>query len=511
MHLHDPLVTTYQNAPPGANLMWDALMPVAGLIVAPVTLLAGPIVSFNLLATLGLALCGLAGTACARRFVHGPIAAFVGGVAFQLSPFVVAQSQGHQSVVIAAAFVPCMILLTLDVLVYQRRSVFAGGLLLGVAAAATFYTWEETLLSTAMMGVIGAAVAAAIAFRAFRSSWSKGAAGLAVAGAVALVLTIPGLVIQFFGPMHLAGGGIRDPSVWVIDAQNLITPTSSQLLAPPAALSASHLWTGNSFEWGAYLGVPLLLTICVVTIALWRRRDVRWLSAMLLIGVLLSLGPTLHVGGHDTKAPLPWSLLTRVPLLQDVLAARLAVFPALAGALLLAIAVDALTVKRRLAVAAVVAGVVGVTLLPTPLPAQHVSTPAFFSGGAVDRVASGAVVLVAPYATPLAPQPMIWQAVSNMRFRMPEGYVSLSGPGGTFLESPPDTATSTTMGAVAAGQSPLVDGKLRREILVELQRWTVHTVIVGPMPHEDTMIRVLTDVLGHSPTRIDGVAVWWSV
>lgn len=55
-HGHNPLVTTYMNAPRGANLMWDALMPLAGIIATPVTLLAGPLVGLNLIATLGLAL-----------------------------------------------------------------------------------------------------------------------------------------------------------------------------------------------------------------------------------------------------------------------------------------------------------------------------------------------------------------------------------------------------------------------------------------------------------------------
>jgi hypothetical protein len=509
-HFHDPLLTTYQNAPPGANLMWDALMPIAGLIVAPVTLLAGPVVGFNLLATLGLALCGIAATACARRFVRSPVSALVGGVAFQLSSFVVAQSQGHQSIVIAAAFVPCAILLLLDA-VHQRRSVVVSGLLLGVAAGATFYTWGETLLGMAIMGVIGAAVVAAIAPRTLLAAWTRGAQCVALAAGVGLVLAMPGLIVQFFGPMHLGGGAIRDANVWVIDVQNVVLPTSSQLLSPGAALTASHAWTGDGFEWGGYLGIPLVLTICVAAVVLWRRREVRWISVMLLIGIVLSLGPSLHWGGHDTGVPLPWTLLRHVPLVQDVLAARLAVFPALGGSLLLAIAIDALITKRMYALAVMVAVAVGVTLLPAPLPAQPISVPTFFSGGAVDRIASGAVVLVAPYATPLFPQPMIWQALSDMRFRMPEGYVSLSGPGGGFLESPPDTVTSTTMEAVEAGQHPVVDENLREAVLADLHRWTVHTVVVGPMPHEDAMIGVFGHVLGRPPTRLDGVAVWWNV
>jgi hypothetical protein len=39
----------------------------------------------------------------------------------------------------------------------------------------------------------------------------------------------------------------------------------------------------------------------------------------------------------------------------------------------------------------------------------------------------------------------------------------------------------------------------------------VRVVIVGPMTHEASMIRLFTDVLGRLPTDVGGVAVWWSV
>ncbi len=511
IHLHDPLFTTYQNAPAGANLMWDALMPLAGVALAPVTLLAGPIVAFNLLATLATALCGLAATACARRFVRTSVSAVIAGLAFQLSPFVVAQSQGHQSVVLAAALVPCVVLLVADVVVYRTRTLVRGGLLLGLAGAVAFYTWEETLLSTTLTAAIGLVVLVLVAHRGFRSSWRRAVRLVAVAAAVALLLVIPGIAFQFLGPMHLSGVGIRDPNHWVIDGLNVLIPTSSQLLSPPIAVSTSHHWTGNSFEWGGYLGLPLLLTIVGVTVALWRRRDVRWLSAMTLIGVALSLGPSLHLGGHDMHIPLPWAPFTGIPLVRNVLPTRLAVFPAFLAALLLAVAVDALVSRRSYWPAAVVTVAVAATLMPAPLPTQPMSIPAFFTDGAVNRLAPESVVLVAPYATPLAPQPMLWQAASNMRFRMPEGYVSLTNPGGRLLESPSQTTTSTTLEAIAAGRHPVIDGRLSDLIRADLRRWTVRSVVVGPMANEQEAISLFSAVLHRSPAHVDGVFVWWQV
>ena len=55
-HGHLPaLFTTAMNAPRGINLMWNTSFLLPGVLLAPVTLLAGPQVSLTILLTLGLA------------------------------------------------------------------------------------------------------------------------------------------------------------------------------------------------------------------------------------------------------------------------------------------------------------------------------------------------------------------------------------------------------------------------------------------------------------------------
>ena len=55
-HGHLPaLVTTAMNAPQGVNLMWNTSFLLPGVLLTPVTLLAGPQVSLTLALTLGFA------------------------------------------------------------------------------------------------------------------------------------------------------------------------------------------------------------------------------------------------------------------------------------------------------------------------------------------------------------------------------------------------------------------------------------------------------------------------
>jgi len=52
-HGWNPLFTTYLDYPDGVNLMWNGSIPLPSLVVAPVTLTAGPMVAYNLLITAG--------------------------------------------------------------------------------------------------------------------------------------------------------------------------------------------------------------------------------------------------------------------------------------------------------------------------------------------------------------------------------------------------------------------------------------------------------------------------
>src|SRR5439155_13992216 len=107
-----------------------------------------------------------------------------------------------------------------------------------------------------------------------------------------------------------------------------------------------------------YVGIPLLLLLIVATALGWRRPLVRMAAALSVVAALLSMGPSLHVGGHVTPIPLPWAVLGRLPLFESAVPSRLMLFAFLGIGLLLA---DLATVAlrpgagRRAAWAAVIA------------------------------------------------------------------------------------------------------------------------------------------------------------
>jgi hypothetical protein len=45
-------------------------------------------------------------------------------------------------------------------------------------------------------------------------------------------------------------------------------------------------------------------------------------------------------------------------------------------------------------------------------------------------------------------------------------------------------------------------------LAADLAGWGVDTIVVGPMDHQATMLRFLTDLLGRPPNLVDGVDLW---
>ena len=95
-HLRLPaLITTAMNAPQGISLMWNTAMPLPGVLLAPLTLLAGPQASLTVLMTLGFAGSAVSMFAVARRWGASTAAAALAGLVYGFSPALIQSSAGH--------------------------------------------------------------------------------------------------------------------------------------------------------------------------------------------------------------------------------------------------------------------------------------------------------------------------------------------------------------------------------------------------------------------------------
>jgi hypothetical protein len=511
-HGANPFLTNHLNYPAGVNLTWNTPVSLIGFVLAPVTLTLGPIVSYNTFVTLDVALSAWTAYFAIRRFVGRKSAAFVGGCLYGFSPYMMTQAHDHAN--LAAAFLPPLLLVLVDeIFVRQRQPAARTGLLLGLVAAAQLLVSEELLATEAIAGSL--ALGVLLIFRGgVRSRVRHAAKALLCAVGVFAYFAVWPLWEQFFGPQRIHGT-IQASNTYVTDLANLVVPTSSQLIAPRWAVAISQAWTGLPTEWDGYIGLPLIALLVIAAVRYWSSRLVRTCGLVALLLIVLSLGPRLHVAGHDTHIWLPWSPLDSTPLVKHALPARLMLYVDLLAAVIVAVFVDRLPGRERWR-----RGLPGVALLilalasvlPTfPYPAARLERTKFFTSRAVDLIPAGTVALIAPFQQLYPSEPMLWQAEAGMRFRMPQGYFLGPDPSGRPMYGAQYSTLSTTMEIIQDGGSVSLTADLRRAIAQDLQARDVRTVVVGPMGHQDEMLAFFASLFGRAPAPHDDVFAWTDV
>ena len=525
-HGLNPFFTDYLIYPQGANLLWTLIPVVPALLLSPSMVALGPVATYNLAMTLALATSAWCAYLAVSSLVKDRLGSFLGGLVFGFSPYMLAHSLGHPNLVICAT-PPLVLLILTELFVRQRLRAWQGGLALGVVAAAQLLTTPEILFTTVFVAVMGTVVIATLRWSEVKPRLRHAITGLVVAAAVSIPVAAFPLAYLFFGPQHVRGV-VREQDIFVTDFMNFFVPTRVMLVAPQAALKLTQQWTGNDAEWNAYIGVPLALLLALVAFR-WRHIAlILWSSIVGFVVALLSLGPHLHLAGSiHSHLPLPWLVLQRLPLFDNVLPARLMMFFYLFAAIAIAFFIRELRLQPggwgRTAGWTWVGASLVLLLPAVPWTVTPNPIPTFFTGPAVQRIPPGSSALIAPFSTApgfqlgpgqdSATYPMLWQLSSGLRFRMPEG--SLIVPDVNGLPSggrPPQSTTQSTMIAIQQGNpAPTLTPSLREQILGDLRVWRVQTVVIGPMFNQQAMLGFFTQLLGSGPQQVDGVYVWWDV
>ncbi len=528
LHGHNPFANNFLNTPVGVDLMDNTTMPLLGIVGFPVTLLFGPIATYNVLIDVAIFASAMSFYLMARRFVGWWPAAFVGGLAYGFSPFTAATGNGHLFLLFQA--VPPLVILFVDRFVRRSSaSPWWAGVIVGLCFVAEFYVSTEAFASLVVMTCIALVLAGGYAlFRHVQFDRTRFAQMAGCAVVVVVLGTGYGAWLAVAGPGHITGpaqpasaiAGVSD------DPVGLVVPTSDQ------RFTFGHSALGNSLvavrdpnwnvvfdsliENGSYVGVPLLIALIVGAILLRRKRLALFCTVMAAGALLLSMGPYLHVDGHRTGVPLPFIVIAHLPLLESSAASRWVTYFWLFAALLLALLVDA--VYRAVAardrfgpLGGVVAGsvlalVVLLPLVPAwPYAAASASVPPWFTHGA-RSLPAGSTVVIYPFATANDDSAMLEQAMADMQFKMPGGFAVIAGPSGanTFhgQASPLQGAlTGCEGGAPTAGLSA-------DEVRADLRHWQTEAVVVVPTaPHSACAEELFSSALG-PPRRVGGVLLW---
>ena len=526
-HLRLPaLVTTAMNAPQGISLMWNTAMPLPGVLLAPLTLLAGPQASLTVLMTLGFAGSAVSMFAIARRWGASTAGASLAGLVYGFSPALIQASAGHYDLQFAV-LPPLIIDAALQILTGRRgpgrQAAARCGIRLGLLAAAQLFIAEELLLDAAVAAVMITVVLAVSRPGAVASRIRDIATGTGAGIAVAAPIAGYPLWVQFLGPLRQHGSSFA-ADFYKNDLAGFVVPPPSMLAHTAGSAAFAARFQGGLPEYLGYLGWPMLAVLAVVAAWSWRRLPVRATAVTFAALSVLSLGGTLLADGREHEGvALPWHWLQALPVAAAVIPDRFSIVADGAAAALLAFGLDAARSRwpARTGLIATAAAIAILPLVPRPLPAANATpVPAGWTAAfAALRLPPGAGVLVVPIPERTYTAPLRWQADTGVPAAMYGGY--FMGPtwsgqpatDGNGLSSEAQYlnqlwAQSSGVSVAAVATVPAIglypDAAQMR---AQLAGWRPAAVMAVVNPRS-ALARYLTGLLG-PPTVTDGGVLGW--
>ena len=240
--------------------------------------------------------------------------------------------------------------------------------------------------------------------------------------------------------------------------------------------------------------------------------------------LVISLGSRLTAGRYVwTAVPLPEAVLTRIPVLDNTIAARYSLYVPLGAAVMLALTIEALRERVRQggrrpagAAGAACAALACLALLPLvpawPYGARVAQVPRYFSSALVTAIPDGSVAVQYPFPAAGDAIPMLWQVAAGMRFKAPGGRFVIPAPGSAGTpESGRPALVGRIFGQLAAGRLPALTPALRRALRGQLRSWHVRAVLVHVSGRRPGLVMPFFEwLLGRPPdVRSGGISAWY--
>lgn len=412
----DPFHTDLVYAPGGADLRWATTMPGPAVVLWPVTAAFGALASVNVAMLLGPALTAWAGYLVCRRVTKAFWPSVAGGWFAGFGSYMVAQMFGHVNLVLLFPAV-------LGVYLTVRRTEGSIGTIryvgfLALCVMGLFSISTELVATASLFGAVALLGAFAFGGDARGRLLRTGLEAIGAYVVAALVLSpilVPALSEAPSDP-------VRPATRASVDLLSFVVPRRSMWLGGQRYAQTTLEFTSSSSEDGAYLGIVVLTMLVAFAVARWRSRQTWLLLAFIAFAALLSLGPVLHVRGVEGFW-LPGALLADLPIMEHATPQRFAAYMWLPVGVIAAIWLS--TAKEGWAWPRwIIVGFAAITLLPAvsvPPRGREIPVPSFFADGTFAEHLDPEDI-VFPIPTRKGDE-MIWQAASDFRVRLAQGYI----------------------------------------------------------------------------------------
>lgn len=477
-HINPFLARAYW-APVGFNLTWTTSVPLLAIIAAPITQTFGPIASLNALCLLSVALAAYSGFLLCRYLTGDWRAGLMGGFIFGFSPYMLGSLSFGRLHLLSVWPVPLVVLASVKRW-RSELSALAYGAIVAALLAIEFYCSLEIAGTMTMFGGLALLLAWSCGVDGGTRAFLRVALPAGVGFVCGLAAASPLIYYFYFGP-HPVSGVIWPESMVAGDFLNLFVPTIANEIGKfPALMKISgHFNHGLLAEGLIWIPLPLLPIAFLYVRRHWREQAGRYLFDQLVMIVVLSLGPILMVGGHETTIGLPGNILYLTPL-ANCGPARLSLY----AFLIIAIMASRWLVESAAPARTKAWSMAAVAIFMTPnLSASNwvrpVFLPRFYRDGVYrSYLKRGETDLILPVM--YRDETMLAQARATMYFNLADGF----GPWPQYVEAWPildGLALETWMPEGPQQFSAFLEDQRVRHVLIDDRQMSYWKPIVSRM------------------------------
>ena len=521
IRLQNPFYTDLIYYPQRVNLSWSTTDPLASFLALPFSLTLGPAVAYNISLVLQLALAAFFARLLCLRICGNETAAMIGGACFGFSPFLMAHSLGHLSLV--TAFPIPLYFLALDRVLTREAPRPKDGALLGAALLLTSLAHYNYTVTCALAALVFIAADAALQGTAVVRRASK---ALVYAAATFLLAFTPLLAMLIGNRADVPGPRPFDHlKQYSADALGFLIPPWNHILF---GRFSSHWDPGifvAGYEGTVYIG-PVILALAILGV--WKGRAVqrRWALLAAALGAcfyLLSLGPALRFMGHATRIPGPAALFYRLPFARFVSApARFQVIVALSAAILASLAAAFLLQRLRgewprHLLAAGICALLLADLLTIPFPVSSTDDPAWAADGTAGAqpvacrlpaaLQTGTVITFPLIHWPYSMKSMWMQVTDQGRYKLVDGYLSYS-PRSVWRDYWQNPVLRSLLSIQNEFPSPVAPETDRAIAAASLRELNASAVVIFDSPEQDAAVRYIGSLLAEEGQRAGSCIVF---
>ncbi|MEM3841626.1 MAG: hypothetical protein QXN59_02960 [Candidatus Micrarchaeaceae archaeon] len=329
--------------PIGADLVYQTMMPIGGIISFPLQLISIPF-AYDILFLAGFPLAGLTTFHLSKYITHNTYASFFGGLVFAFSAVHIAQAYAHIDWIFIG-WIP------LAVYFYLKMINGTGSILnsLGLGISFVLISFMGDLEQSIMVVLLFLLILAGyICYKNSRKNILRKSFAIQLVAAVVFALVIGSFgyvpvlsTISSKGALQSINylNNIASNELWSDNLASFFLPSYYNGIFHSASLGYSYIYKQDPTESVSYIGYSVIL-LAGYAIYKKRRGVLMWVAIAVIFG-WMATGPYLQVGPNLTKIPGIYMLYHYIPIINVVREpGRFDVIFELAAAVLAAIGLD---------------------------------------------------------------------------------------------------------------------------------------------------------------------------